>query len=217
MNHELRFDILNKKQRSILQSFVFLKSYGFYLAGGTALALAIGHRKSLDFDFYSRKSFDSGRLLRDITRHFKNVLVVNQAPDTLLLFIDGVNVSFFAYPYPLLKPFIKTEKINLAALADIAAMKMVAIVQRRSKRDYVDIFYLLQYFTLEEMITFTMKKYKKVFNPYLVLRALIYFEDIESAGAQRNALLADIDWETIKKKLVQETKSFRGKQLTAKR
>lgn len=217
MNQELNFDILNKKQRLIFRSFAFLKSYGFYLAGGTALALAIGHRKSLDFDFYSKKSFDSVRLLRDITEHFKNVQVVNQAPDTLLLIIEGVHISFFAYPYPLLKPLIKTEKINLVSLADIAAMKMVAIVQRRSKRDYVDIFHLLRYFTLEEMLAFTVKKYKKVFNPYLVLRALIYFEDIESSGKQRDALLADINWEAVKEKLIQEVKFFKEKQLTAKR
>lgn len=214
---ELHREILNNKQKFIFKNISFLKKEGFYLAGGTALALQIGHRHSLDFDFYLPKKFDSNKLLKLFQKNFKKIQVINQEEDTLLLSVEGINLSFFTYKYPLLKPLIKIQEINLASLEDIAAMKLVAIIQRKSKRDYIDLFYLLENFGLEKILILTEKKYKGLFNPYLGLRALIYFEDIETEkDKQRNKLIADFNWNKIKKELIKMVKDFKNKKLKNK-
>jgi hypothetical protein len=90
--------ILNRKQKELLKKFGFLKKYGFYLAGGTALALQIGHRTSLDFDFYTKKRFNSQKLREEFDKRFKTVQEIYISEDTIGLNIEGIGVSFFKYP-----------------------------------------------------------------------------------------------------------------------
>ncbi|MCD6229035.1 MAG: nucleotidyl transferase AbiEii/AbiGii toxin family protein [Candidatus Omnitrophica bacterium] len=92
------WNIFDKKQVDLLKRLKFLKKYGFYLAGDTALALQIGHRTSLDFDFYTEKKFDSRKLREEFDKRFKTVQEIYIAQDTLELNVNDVGVSFFRYP-----------------------------------------------------------------------------------------------------------------------
>ena len=87
--------VLSREQKGLLKKLGFLKKYGFYLAGGTALALQINHRTSLDFDFYTKKRFNSSELQRLFERKFKEIILLQKAEGTLIVKIDGVAVSFF--------------------------------------------------------------------------------------------------------------------------
>jgi len=213
MLHEMIEDnlkILGQKRLNILKKLKFLKDYHFYLAGGTALALELGHRISLDFDFYIEGELDPETLLQDFQKHFKNVQLIREAKNTLILSIDNTEVSLFSYPYPLISPLIKIPEVNLASMEDICAMKIVAIIQRGTKRDFIDIYFLTKRFGLERIFALTQKKYKGLFNKYLALQALTYFTDADKErDEQRAKTLIGISWDEIKKELIKIVEDFK--------
>lgn len=202
--------ILGQKRLDILKKLKFLKGYHFYLAGGTALALELGHRISLDFDFYIEGELDPETLLQDFQKHFKNVQLIREAKNTLILSIDNIEVSLFSYPYPLISPLIKIPEVNLASMEDICAMKIVAIIQRGTKRDFIDIYFLTKRFGLERIFALTQKKYKGLFNKYLALQALTYFTDADKEREEQRAkTLIGISWDEIKKELIKIVEDFK--------
>lgn len=198
--------VLNNNQKKIIKKIDFFGNK-FYLAGGTALALQLGHRTSADFDFYSEKGFNSEKLLLKFQKVFKkdisNAVI---AEDTLKFRIKSTHLSFFKYEYPLIKPTTKLHSINLASPEDIAAMKIIAIVQRGTKRDFVDMYYLIKLLGINTVFTLTKEKYREMFNKYLGLRSLIYFADAEKKQARTRIYLYDprIDWKTIKSYLKEQ-------------
>jgi len=194
--------ILDKKRKGILNKLIFLENYGFYLAGGTALALYLGHRISVDFDFYTKREFDARKLREEFDKRFKKVREIYIAGDTLGLEVNGIGISFFKYPYLLLKPLRKLENICLASLEDIAAMKIIAISQRGKRRDFVDIYFLMKYFGLKEIIDFTLKKYP-MFNIYVGLQGLIYFKDADDDIGEIR-LLKNVEWSKVKAYILKE-------------
>ena len=200
--------ILDKKRINLLKKLKFLSKYGFYLAGGAALALQIGHRTSMDFDFYTEKKFSLLKLQRLLEKKFKEAIVLQKAEGTLIMKIDGVANSFFQYPYPLIFPPIKYQNFPpLASKEDIAAMKVIAISDRGTKRDFIDIYFLLKEFSLEEIFNFIKKKYPN-FNIYVGLRGLTYFVDAEKKQKRRLHLTHFVSWGKIKKFLIGEVKKY---------
>ena len=210
----LYFDILDKRRVDILPKLKFLRRLGFYLAGGTALALQIRHRTSIDFDFYTPKDFDPKALFKRFKIIFKRIVSIHMAEGTLIITINDIGMSFFRYEYPLLKPLVKTEHIDLLSLEDIAAMKMISIVQRGTRRDFIDIFYLLKKFSLDKLLKLTKKKYE-VFNRYLGLRALIYFEDAEKDKSRKRLdTFEKIGWSRVKKAIIDAVDKYRKENLS---
>lgn len=205
----LHLEILNPNQKKLFPRLAFLKKKQFYLAGGTALALHLGHRTSLDFDFYSQFRFDSGELSSEIESFFSNEAKTTlRERETLFCQILEVDLSFFWYKYRLLKKPIEAHQVLLASVEDIAAMKLVSIIQRPVKRDYVDIFFLLKTFSLGKMCSLAKKKYPS-FNEYLALRALTFFEDLkEEEKREVNVLDKNFSWEEAKKKILEEVKPY---------
>lgn len=201
--------ILNKSQTDLIAQLEFIKKKGFYLAGGTALALQLGHRTSIDFDFYTDQEFDSQKLWNEFSNRFTNLAASRIEPETLLARIEGVEISFFRYPYKLLKPVAEFETIDVAAVKDIAAMKIVAVVQRGTRRDFVDIFYLLQRYRIKDLVVWTMKKYPG-YQQMLTLKALIYFEDAEREDLSRGIKIFDKDfsWEKAKREIFEAVKEY---------
>lgn len=207
---EKNLKTLGQKRLNILIGLKFLKDYHFYLAGGTALAMQLGHRISLDFDFYTEKEFNPEALLQDVQKYFKDVRLVRRAKNTLILDIDNVEVSFFSYPYPLISPLIKIPEVNLASIEDISCMKMVAIIQRGTKRDFIDIYFLIKKFSLEKLFALAQEKYKGSFNRYLALQALTYFIDADKEKEEkRTKTSTGISWDKIKKEITKIVKEFK--------
>lgn len=204
--------ILNQNQKKIIKRTDFLREEKFYLAGGTSLALQLGHRTSRDFDFYSEEGFNSKQLYLKFKKLFpKNISKPVFLEDTLQFRIGSIDLSFFKYPYPLIKPLKKWQSILIASPEDIAAMKIEAIIGRGTRRDFIDIYYLIKKFGLKNVLRFTRKKYRDTFNQYLSLRALIYFVDAEreAQGRVRISLYnSRITWQAIKKYLIKEVKEY---------
>lgn len=159
-----------------LQALPFLKEY--YLVGGTALALQLGHRNSIDIDLFTRNDFEPASILNQLQPQFE-VQSTFTARNTLLSFVNKVKVDFITHNYPLVLPPITEEGITYLSMQDIAAMKLNAISNSGKRlKDFIDIYFLLEHFSLNEMIGFYSTKYPN-FNPLIALRAVNYFDDID--------------------------------------
>ena len=173
-------EALSDKGKEILSK---LKNFSdFYLAGGTALALQIGHRKSVDFDFFSEKEI-SKNLLNEVKKIFsQNSLSpsVNN-PDELTVFIDGTKITFLKYPFPMVSKQIIYEGIKLLSVKEIAATKAYTIGRRGSYKDYIDLYFVIleKHSDLNGIIELAEKKYGGEFNSRLFLEQLVYLEDIK--------------------------------------
>lgn len=177
-----------------LSSKKYLNS--FFLVGGTALALQIGHRLSIDLDFFTNADFDSDKLIIELQNDF-NITILQKSQQTLISEVNGVKVDFIRFRYPLLNPIIEHECIKMASVEDIAAMKLDAICARGSKKDFYDLYYLLKKYDLKSLLQFFSHKYPHQ-TTFYVLRSIAYFEDAE---LQPEPLVFDknITWDKVKK------------------
>jgi hypothetical protein len=154
----------------------------FYLVGGTALALQIGHRQSVDFDLFTTQALPS-HLLEKVKRTFPDCTVVTtyRTNDQLNVLLDNVKTTFFSYKYPVIDPFVSWQEVSLASVLEIAAMKAFSIGKRLSYKDYVDWYFLLleEHVNLPEVIALAKKKFGHDFNDSLFLGQLVSFEDIQ--------------------------------------
>lgn len=161
---------------------VYLKQFkGFHLAGGTAAALQIGHRISVDFNLFSEKEI-SRNLLTHAKKIFTGIRVTTSVnnSDELTLFAEDTKITFLYYPFPTIKPCVRYEGITVLSLKELAATKAYAIGRRGSFKDYVDLYYLLteKHTSINEILSIAERKYRNNFNSRLFLEQLIYLEDV---------------------------------------
>lgn len=180
MDKQLFWDILDQKRIDILPLFKDFKN-DFYLAGGTALALQLGHRDSIDFDFFSEKSFSTKELSQKVEQIFQShkITKIQEEKDTLSFIInDAVKISFLSYPYRLVKQLLDEDNFSMASVGDIGAMKLSAITSRSVLKDYVDLYFILHQIKLEDLLNFAREKFPTIdINP--ILKSLVYFDDIQ--------------------------------------
>ena len=174
-----------------------------YLAGGTALALHLGHRISVDLDFFTQEELDENILAADLSslQEFKEE---GKAWRTNWGKVGETKFSLFYYKYPLLAPTHSFMGINVLDLRDIAAMKIQALGDRGAKRDFIDLFFLAKTYSLDEMLDFYNQKYGDLEDKvYHLIRSLDYFADAETEELPR--MLVDISWEEVMKFFHQES------------
>ena len=177
---ELHWDILDEKRKAVLPLLKQASAQGFYLAGGTGLALQLGHRDSIDFDFFIEGGFDTETLLSLLELIFsEHSLVVTQREiNTISCLVDGsIQLSFLGYAYPLLKPLVTTEFFPIASVEDIGCMKFSAIMSRSVEKDYVDLYFILRQIPLAELLSLSTQKHPTL-DSTLVLKSLVYFDDV---------------------------------------
>ncbi len=174
--------VLGRRQLCVLRCLgPFLERSSFYLAGGTALALQIGHRRSVDFDWFSEQPLaEPLQLAAEIEASGVRFEVTSVDRGTLHGLSAGVRLSFLEYRYPLLAPLLPAREpgLRLASLVDLAAMKLAAVAQRGSRKDFVDVYALGRTLGLEEMLALYRRKYA-VRDIGHILVALAYFDDAE--------------------------------------
>lgn len=208
--------ILTQVQNAVLERLGFLTEMGFYLGGGTALAIQLGHRTSLDFDFYTPTPFSEEEVKAMLLQRFPGVTTLdNPIKNTIDGVVDGVSLSGFYYPYPLVEKLVEFGSMRLIGIKDIAAMKVVAIIQRARQRDFFDLYYLLKEMSLPEMMAALYKKYPWYEeNNQVVFRSLIYFEEAENDDEAGRVIVFDkgITWEVVKERLSTEVHQYVAKQ-----
>lgn len=192
-------EVLTEPQQALLELLSRIAEVRtFYLAGGTALALYLGHRRSRDFDFFRAKEFAPQDLL-SVLRETGELDVLLEATGTLTVALRGVPTSFFRYDYPLLRPLHESPwGLLVADPEDIAAMKLAALAGRGSRKDFVDLyFHARRIAPLEQVFELFREKYRGVsVDPYHLLRSLTFFDDAEAEAMPE--LLAEVTWEEIK-------------------
>jgi len=199
-----------------LLSQLFSKNYlsGFALAGGTALALQLGHRISIDLDFFSYRSFNANELTKQISSDFRlDKEFIEVEENTLNCIINNIRVQFLTHNYQQVRPDLNDGTIRLYSLPDSAAMKLNAVTNRGAKKDFFDVAALLEVFSLKDMLNFYTKKYNVV-NYQHVLKSLSYFEDAESE--MNPVCLKKQNWTTVKKKISTSVRLYFNEMLNLK-
>ncbi|MFH1280335.1 MAG: nucleotidyl transferase AbiEii/AbiGii toxin family protein [Candidatus Beckwithbacteria bacterium] len=181
----------------------------FYLSGGTALSLQIDHRESEDLDFFSQKSFNSD-LLQQALLKFGNLDQVQLDDNTVNVFLNGVKLQFLGYPYKLIKPTINFQSIKLSSIEDIACTKLQTISMRGSKKDFIDLYFLLNQYPLNNLFQLMKKKYPKIqYSQPHIMKSLVYFDDAEQQPMPR--MHQEVTWNEVKNKMISAVKTIKFK------
>ncbi len=196
-NTKIAFDILSNQ--------VPLKS--FYLSGGTALALHLGHRESEDLDFFTEHPFNPQTLQQQLESAIK-LTDISQNPGTLNCYANNVKLQFLNYPYQLISPTTIWNGLAISSIRDIACTKLITISSRGSKKDFIDLFFLLQSFTLEELFKLLPKKYPQVdYNVVHIIKSLVFFEDADIQPSPK--MHKNVSWPEVKKSISSAVKNFK--------
>lgn len=166
----------------------------FVLVGGTALALQIGHRKSIDLDFFGKSEIEEASFLNSLSQYGK-VKTLRKSKNVLITLVNNIKVDFVNYAYPLIKPAKTTNNIRIASKEDIGAMKLNAITGRGSKKDFIDLFFLLKAYSLNQLLDFYKNKFADG-SEFLLMKSLLFFEDADEEETPE--MLMDYNWEEIK-------------------
>ena len=186
---------------------------GFFLVGGTALALYLGHRKSVDIDLFIKVSFDASQLLENIHQDFPYQLSYT-AVNTLKGSINDVKVDILAHRYKLIQEPTVFGGIKMLSEQDIVAMKLNAIATsgQRSK-DFIDIFYLLDIYDIGSMLSFYKTKYNQQ-NDTFLLKSLIYFDEVDLSDWPVMVKTPGLKWNDVKKRIDKSVMQYIKKQHT---
>jgi len=197
---ELKVKELLKEHKEVVEKiFPILEKGDFYLAGGTALYYYLKHRYSIDLDFFTQKDID----FREFYQNFLPEEIKTISKDTIHAKVKEVNVSFFFYPYPLLKMFSHLNSLKLASLEDILCMKINAIILRGSRKDFIDVYFIMKNLKMksDEVIKLFVKKFGK-YEELVIKKALTYFEDAEKEP--EIPVFKKVSWNSIKKFFIKE-------------
>jgi predicted nucleotidyltransferase component of viral defense system len=167
----------------------------FNLVGGTSLALQIGHRFSVDIDMFGNSQIDEIEFIQELS-NFGSVVILKKSKNIIIFSVDGIKVDFVNYKYPLLDKLTIIDGIRMVSVKDISAMKLNAIAGRGSKKDFIDLYFLLQMHTLSEMLSFYTNKYIDG-SEFMVLKSLTFFDDADNE--EMPIMFEDINWDEIKK------------------
>lgn len=196
----LHYQTVDPNTLELLKSLMqkdYLKQ--FVLVGGTALALQIGHRKSVDLDLFTIQDFSTDELLPTLLQDYR-LQPDMQMPQTLICSIEDIKVDFIRFKYPFIRPFVEIDGIKMLSVEDIAPMKLDAITGRGSKKDFYDLYYLLQLFDLEKLFALYKEKYPHQ-TTFHVARSLVYFEDAEN-NPDPYIFDKKLTWTKVKKAIV---------------
>jgi len=201
-NARVHKEVLTKEQVELLPLIKkFNKNFG--LVGGTAIALYIGHRKSIDFDLFSLSSFNNYSIKRIISRHAKiNETIVNKL-DEFTIVIKGVRMTFFHYPFKIEFKENLNNVIKMPDLLTLAAMKAYALGMRAKWKDYVDLYFIMKHFhTIDEVAKKGGEIFAGEFNEKMFRAQLAYFKDIDYTERIIYMKGFEIDNKIIKRKLI---------------
>lgn len=175
----MHLEILSSEQTELLPFIQTFKSK-FFLVGGTAIALQVGHRKSIDFDLFTTKPFSTTSIHKKVISTYPNAKILFKSDDQIHYIINHVKITFFYYPYAI-TPVVPLDKfIKMPDLLSLAAMKSFALGRRAKWKDYVDLYFLLKdFYSLEEITLKSKEIFKGDFSPKLIKQQMTYFDDID--------------------------------------
>ncbi len=201
------FEILPPRVKKILKDLQKINIFSdFYLAGGTGLSILLNHRISVDVDLFSKgKKLDNKdrALLIKRLKKLWDFKILAEKEGTLEIRKGITLISFFHYPYDLVKPLVDFNGIKIASIEDIGLMKISAIIGRGEKKDFIDLYFILQEINLYELLQLGKKKFPAYQSfETLALKSLLYFDDAEKEPMPR--MIKQVEWEEVKEFLKKE-------------
>ncbi|MDD5071469.1 MAG: nucleotidyl transferase AbiEii/AbiGii toxin family protein [Patescibacteria group bacterium] len=199
----MRQEVLTKKQAELLPLVKkFIKDFG--LVGGTAIALQIGHRRSIDFDLFSNREFSNGKIRQLIIKSgYKIGKVYRDEAGQFTFFVNEVQFTFFHYPFKieLIKHFEKI--LRMPDLLTLAAMKAYALGRRAKWKDYVDLYFIInKYHSIKKIVTKSQAIFKGEFNEKIFRSQLAYFKDLDYREEIKYLPNFAVSDEKVKKELI---------------
>jgi len=202
----LHYETVDESTLELLKKLQSLRMFSeMRLVGGTSLALQIGHRKSIDIDLFGILDIDFDALTDEL-KTIGDVVVLGNSKNIHTYLIDEIKVDIVHFEYPWLRNRLEVDGIYLADIEDIAAMKLGAIIGRGSKKDFIDLYYILQQFDLTQLLSFYGQKYQPNGSIFLVLKSLVYFEDAENEAMPW--MFHDLSWEEVKTTIQNEHAAY---------
>jgi hypothetical protein len=174
------------------------------LVGGTSLALQIGHRQSVDIDLFGKLT-DDEFLINENLKKIGSFTLLKKSENKNVFLLENIKVDIVNYPYHWLEKEIIIDNIRMAGKKDIAAMKLAAVTGRGSKKDFIDIYFLLKEYELSELLQFYNSKYPEA-SEIIVLKSLTYFDDAEEEAFPR--MFIPVDWENVKTEIIKAVKEY---------
>ena len=152
----------------------------YYLVGGTAIALQIGHRRSIDFDMFKLSAINHKKTLDKITMAGFETLVTRRVSEQMNLLVNGVKLTFFQYPFPVVPEERFNDVFRMPSLLSLAAMKAYALGRRSKWKDYVDLYFLLtRHFTINEIADKAQSIFGDLFSEKLFRAQLSFYDDVD--------------------------------------
>ena len=203
----LFWDSVTENMRVVLNHFSRTNiGASFYLAGGTALSLQLGHRRSIDLDFFSPT--EDIPMLRPILEEALAPLhptLADSAWGNLVYLVKDVRVGFYGYGFPLVAPLVETEDVRLCSIEDIGLMKLDTLLSRAARKDFYDLYYICQKIPLRELLNLAPQKYANIRDiESQAVKRLVYFENAEADIDP--VILRPISWQAVKEFFVQQAK-----------
>jgi hypothetical protein len=201
----LYYQTIDKPTLELLKQLQSIELFNdLRLVGGTSLALQIGHRKSVDLGLFGNIDVN----VLEINKALSQTGSITQLKDSRnihVYLLNGIKVDVVNYTYPWLEDLIQEEGIRLAQCKDIAAMKLSAITGRGTKKDFIDLYFLLRQIPFSRIVQLYLDKYKDG-SLFMVLKSLLYFEDADIDDMPD--MLIPVKWESVKKFIINEQKEY---------
>ena len=192
----LHYETIDPKTLGLLKKLQKIKAFSYLrLVGGTSLALQIGHRESIDIDLFGEIKTDNITIAKELDK-IGNITIIKKSESINIYLINNIKVDIVNYHYKWIDEKIIEDDLILASKKDIAAMKLAAITGRGTKKDFIDLFFLLKEYTFVEILNFYKDKYHDG-SEFLVLKSLLYFEDAERNEEPK--FFKQYNWDEIKK------------------
>jgi len=197
----LQYQTIAKPTLELLKELMDMPSLAdFVLVGGTNIALRLGHRVSIDLDLFSNSLFDTNDLLPELMMRFPTILVGTQRSTSLQCWINEIKVDIVLHRYPWINAIEIIDGLRMASVPDIIAMKLNAIAQRGAQKDFWDIAFLIQDYSILQMLEFYQNKYTAN-DVYFIIRSLTWFSDAENKMEHMVIPIKTVTWNEIKSKI----------------
>jgi predicted nucleotidyltransferase component of viral defense system len=176
-----------------------LSGYNAVLSGGTALALHLGHRISMDLDFFTDVEFNTEALISEIRKTKVPLRILSEGKGYLITEVSGIKTSLFTYEYPFIEELCVYKSVRIAGVLDIASMKIIALSQRGTKRDFVDLFFILQELPFHKIAKHMVMRFgPERINPVHIGKSMVYFSDAESHPDPTYVKGKEVSWIKVK-------------------
>lgn len=203
----LHTEVLEPRTLGILNDLMAVDSLkSFYLVGGTALALQFGHRLSVDLDMFTTEPFDQELVLTDLRDYIGGIVTDNRNKIGLRLTVQNIKVDLVTYQYPLIREPVTIAGVRMFALEDIAAMKLSAITNRGAKKDFYDLFTLINRYSFAQLCEWYGQKFPDT-SLFMMLKSISYFDDADQS--ETPVLLGHkTSWEDVKATILRAVTNY---------